>query len=153
MSTSSGHSGPGMNLRPKSFPMRDYQSSLQLSGPAGREVIYYSEVLKQNRTEHRSHWQRSLQTHRAEHNHQTLPLPQPWPDFPAGGCLPGSFLDRRMWRLVPGVQDVPQASGPEGEGLGILRKIGRWERVSSCIGLGLPLSCDIVGGQPCLVAP
>lgn len=58
-----------------------------------------------------------------------------------------------MWRLVPGVQDVPQASGPEGEGLGILRKIGRWEGVSSCIGLGLRLSCDIVGGQPCLVAP
>lgn len=51
MSTSSGHSGPGMNLRPKSFPMRDYQSSLQLSRPAGREVIYYSEVVKQNKTQ------------------------------------------------------------------------------------------------------
>lgn len=40
-----------MNLRPKSFPMRDYQASLQLSGPAGREVIYYSEVVKQNKTQ------------------------------------------------------------------------------------------------------
>lgn len=39
--------------------------------------------------------------------------------------------------------------------MGILRKIGRWEGVSSCnycIDLGLPLPCDLVGGQPYLVA-